>query len=242
MHLNRKKRNVKITAVALCLCMLWGVLTVQAKSYALNEISKGMVLLGGDVIAIGSNNMTICYNMLSMSAEHDASGVIFDTADGASEMTIRSGAWKVTDYNSHDYVMCLMPVEKGGGGSEEHYYSSWTVVTPSTLKNPGTMQGICIDHGDTSPVKELDFSTLMKDMEKQIKAAPENATLTFANPAYNALSKEVMEALRERGDVTFVFQFMYEDEEIQIRIPAGQADANGHEYYGPKFLKGTYGV
>lgn len=65
----------------------------------------------------------------------------------------------------------------------------------------------------------------MKDMEKQIKAAPENTTLTAANPACNALSKEVMEDLRERGDVTFVFQFMYEDEEVQITIPAGQADA-----------------
>lgn len=137
------------------------------------------------------------------------------------------GTWEMAAYSAADFSLYLMPDVKSGGSSRfrEHCYFNWTVVTPSTLKNPGTMQGICIDHGDTSPVKALDFSTLMKDMEKQIKAAPENTTLTAANPACNALSKEVMEDLRERGDVTFVFQFMYEDEKVQITIPAGQADA-----------------
>lgn len=259
----RRKRNKKgIVALALSFCMLFGtMLTVQAKDYSYRDIVAPNGVTGGDVelptlqtgdriLADPNDDIVLNYLKATLNTEtgfyeNEEKITSVTVKAGSGSVEILEGKWKVVGVAGYDIDMYLISGEDSGseeGSRKSSHTSSYerglkyaaqqkVVKSYSTLTNPG------ID-GNGHP---LIYSTFVKEMPNQIAAAPENGTVTFGNPTYNTLPGTVMEALQERPDVTLIFEFNYEGSARKITIPAGKADTNGYEYYGPALLINLYG-
>lgn len=258
----RRKGNKKgIMALVLGFCMLFGtVLTAQAEDTEFNVVIEDEFyyesewdfdkwlddeitpVKKSERVLTGKSGETVKitpldgYKFVHGDSDDDTKGYKFGDA------MLNDGHYNAT----YDMSCILVYVIEGDGESDHKPSGSHTssyerglkysaqakiVKTYSTLTNPG------ID-GNGHP---LIYSTFVKEMPNQIASAPENGTVTFGNPTYDTLPGTVMEALKERPDVSLVFEFNYDGSARKITIPAGKADTNGYDYYGPALLLDLYG-
>lgn len=74
-----------------------------------------------------------------------------------------------------------------------------------------------------------------------IESAADNATIVITKDmGVNYLSNSQMKALVKRGNVTLKMEYIYQGKEYSIVIPAGGAENNDIEWYGPLYLAAHY--
>lgn len=158
----------------------------------------------------------------------------------------------------------LIPVtvpEPTSSPSHEHSHE-WKVINQATDSQDGLEAYMC-SCGDIEATRVISAYGLWLDsVEQQILNAEENAVVEIKTEIWNTYSKDIMNALIERSDVTLVTTFGAGEEAVTFTIPAGACtliedeatalagsveDATGvapsveeTQWFGYQFLAGAY--
>lgn len=115
----------------------------------------------------------------------------------------------------------------------------------TTLEPTATTDGLCEYRcacGSVAASQPISYLTyIVKQILSDIKNAPANGTVTVDYDGLRCLSKVMIEALKARPDVTLIVQFTEQDVTQSFIIPAGQAPADGADWYGYYYLGALYG-
>lgn len=117
----------------------------------------------------------------------------------------------------------LIPVtvpEPTSSPSHEHSHE-WKVINQATDSQDGLEAYMC-SCGDIEATRVISAYGLWLDsVEQQILNAEENAVVEIKTEIWNTYSKDIMDALTERSDVTLVTTFGAGEEAVTFTIPAG---------------------
>lgn len=94
---------------------------------------------------------------------------------------------------------------------------------------------------EQSKEEEDTYGAAMSRLDDMIATASAGSTIEITKEMdIKSLSHDQMQALVKRGDVTLKMQYVYKDQEYSIVIPAGCAENNDIEWYGPLYLAAHY--
>ena len=86
------------------------------------------------------------------------------------------------------------------------------------------------------------FGRYRDNVASEIANAKDGATVKISRDKnINALPNDIMQALYKKQTVTLVLEYTYNDKEYTVTIPAGKAQDNAIEWYGPLYLQMYYG-
>ena len=86
------------------------------------------------------------------------------------------------------------------------------------------------------------FERYRDDLANEIANAKDGATIKITRDKnINALPNDVMKALYKKQTVALELEYTFEGNEYTVTIPAGKAEDNAIEWYGPLYLQMRYG-
>lgn len=86
------------------------------------------------------------------------------------------------------------------------------------------------------------FEQYRADLAEQIANAKDGSTIKISRDKnVNALPNDIMQALYKKQTVALELEYTYNDKEYTVTIPAGKAENNAIEWYGPLYLQMRYG-
>ena len=127
------------------------------------------------------------------------------------------------------------------GGCEHHY--EWTVTTEPTGTEDGVSSYMCTSCGDITARQPISANVVIRNnLLASIKNAEAGATVTFNNKAWLCYPQYVLDALKEKGNVSLKTDFTYEGVNYSFIIPAGSDYTNLEQadFYGFMYLLGAF--
>lgn len=86
------------------------------------------------------------------------------------------------------------------------------------------------------------FGRYRDNVASEIANAKDGATVKISRDKnINALPNDIMQALYKKQTVALELEYTFEDNEYTVTIPAGKAEDNAIEWYGPLYLQMRYG-
>lgn len=86
------------------------------------------------------------------------------------------------------------------------------------------------------------FQRYRDNLASEIANAKDGAIIKITrDKEINALPNDIMQALYKKQTVALVLEYTYNDKEYTVTIPAGKAQDNAIEWYGPLYLQMYYG-
>ncbi len=130
----------------------------------------------------------------------------------------------------------------GSRGCEHQY--EWSTTTEPTETADGVSSYICISCGDVKAKQPISADVAIRNsLLASIKNAEAGTTVTFDNKAWLCYPQYVLDALKEKGDVSLKTDFTYEGQNYSFTIPAGSDYTNLEQadFYGFMYLLGAFG-
>lgn len=124
----------------------------------------------------------------------------------------------------------------------EHYYE-WRTTTEPTETADGVTSYICISCGDIKESQPISANVaIRKDLLESIKNAEAGTTVTFDNKAWSCYPQYVLDALKEKGNISLKTDFTYEGNNYSFIIPSGSDYTNLEQadFYGFMYLFGAF--
>lgn len=154
---------------------------------------------------------------------------------GASMTTIT----KQEDTDSDDSVSTD---SVSSGGKCEHHYE-WTVTTEPTETADGVSSYQCIYCGGIIASQPVSADVAVREnLLTSIKNAEAGSTVTFDSKDWLCYPQYVLDALKERGDISLKTNFTYGGINYSFTIPAGSEYMNLEQadFYGFMYLFGAF--
>lgn len=86
------------------------------------------------------------------------------------------------------------------------------------------------------------FESYREDLCRQIADAKDGTTFTITRDKnINALPNDIMKALYAKKTVALKLEYTFEGKDYTVTIPAGKAENNDIQWYGPLYLQMRYG-
>lgn len=109
-----------------------------------------------------------------------------------------------------------------------------------------------VDHFSTFAIAEVEttgaegtdnaFGRYRDNVASEIANAKDGATVKISRDKnINALPNDIMQALYKKQTVALELEYTFEGNEYTVTIPAGKAEDNAIEWYGPLYLQMRYG-
>ena len=109
-----------------------------------------------------------------------------------------------------------------------------------------------VDHFSTFAIAEVEttgaegsdnaFERYRDSIANEIANAKDGATVKITRDKnINALPNDIMQALYKKQTVALELEYTFEGNEYTVTIPAGKAEDNAIEWYGPLYLQMRYG-
>lgn len=215
---------------------------------------------------MGSGSLTVTYNngntetvvydlwrgeqINNVSASQSADAVIYKII-GSGQMQ----AWNVykesgsSDWKSYDPGTLTKVTEDkkantGSSGSDrkcEHHYE-WRTITEPTETADGVSSYICTFCGKTEASAPISADVAIRNsLLASIKNAEAGTTVIFDNK-WHCYPQYVLDALKEKGNVSLKTNFTYEGKNYSFTIPAGSDYTNLEQadFYGFMYLLGAF--
>lgn len=131
----------------------------------------------------------------------------------------------------------------GSGYKCEHHYE-WIVTTEPAETEDGESSYVCTSCGDIQGRQPVSASVVIrKKLLASIKNAEAGTTVTFDNKSWLCYPQYVLDALKEKGDVSLKTDFTYKGINYSFTIPAGSDYTNLEQadFYGFMYLLGAFG-
>ena len=245
--MEKKQMKTRITgllALALAFMMLFSnSLPVMAATYNGKTVQIGTEVVGGDVINVYSGSIAVYI---------DGNQVYEYMTGDASSYTVPAGTYEVSDRTHSEvgqyslysvYLTCLIPpapvtphvhiwevkevLQAADADTDAH--GAWACACGATKNEaiPGT-----------------GFATFLEDSCDKILNAEENSTVEIETDIWCSLKSDVIEAIKEREDLTVKVTMSYEGEEYLLVFPAGRDMSLLEEadWYGVLYLNQFFGV
>ena len=119
------------------------------------------------------------------------------------------------------------------GGLEEikHIYNASATFAIAEANNTATAEGT-----------DNAFGRYRDNVASEIANAKDGATVKISRDKnINALPNDIMQALYKKQTVALELEYTFEGNEYTVTIPAGKAEDNAIEWYGPLYLQMRYG-
>lgn len=132
------------------------------------------------------------------------------------------------------------PASSGSGCN--HSYE-WSITTDPTETMDGESSYVCTFCGDIKARQPVSAYVVIKDkLLASIKNAEAGATVTFDNNSWLCYPQYVLDALKEKGDVSLKTDFTYGGNNYSFTIHAGSDYTNLEEadFYGFMYLLGEF--
>lgn len=129
------------------------------------------------------------------------------------------------------------------GGKCEHQYV-WSITTEPTETADGVSSYMCTFCGDVKATQPISADVAIRNsLLASIKNAEAGATVTFDNKAWLCYPQYVLDALKEKGDISLKTDFTYEGQNYSFTIPSGSDYTNLEQadFYGFMYLFGAFG-
>lgn len=133
-----------------------------------------------------------------------------------------------------------VPVSSGGGC--DHFYE-WSITTEPTETTDGESSYMCIYCKNIKAKQPVSAdAAIRKTLLASIKNAEAGTTVTFDNKAWLCYPQGVLDALKEKGDVSLKTDFTYGGNNYSFTIPAGSDYTNLEQadFYGFMYLLGAF--
>ncbi|MBD5549136.1 MAG: hypothetical protein HDQ97_17410 [Lachnospiraceae bacterium] len=120
----------------------------------------------------------------------------------------------------------------------KHHYE-WTVTTEPTGTEDGVSSYMCTSCGDITARQPISANVVIRNnLLASIKNAEAGATVTFNNKAWLCYPQYVLDALKEKGNVSLKTDFTYKGANYSFIIPAGSDYTNLEQadFYGFMYL------
>lgn len=128
------------------------------------------------------------------------------------------------------------------GYSCEHHYEWETTVEPTETEN-GISAYKCSSCGDVKMSQPISANVVIRNnLLATIKNAEAGTTVTFDNKAWLCYPQYVLDALKEKGNISLKTDFTYKGINYSFIIPAGSDYANLEkaDFYGFMYLCGAF--
>ena len=124
----------------------------------------------------------------------------------------------------------------------DHLYE-WTITTEPTETADGESSYVCTFCGDIKARQPVSADVVIREkLLASIKNAGAGTTVTFDNKSWLCYPQYVLDALKEKGDVSLKTDFTYGGTNYSFTIPAGSDYTNLEQadFYGFMYLYGAY--
>lgn len=137
-----------------------------------------------------------------------------------------------------------------------HYlYGTFEAIKPYYNAEDDTLT-FAVDHFSTFAIAEAEntaaatttegagnaFERYRDNIAREITDAKDGTTIKIRRDEnINALPNDIMKALYKKQTVTLELEYTFEGKEYTVTIPAGKAEDNDIEWYGPLYLQMRYG-
>lgn len=130
----------------------------------------------------------------------------------------------------------------GSGYKCEHNYE-WSITTEPTETADGVSSYMCTSCGDIKAKQPISANVVIRNnLLAAIKNAEAGSTVTFDNKAWLCYPQYVLDALKEKGNISLKTDFTYKGINYSFIIPAGSDYANLEkaDFYGFMYLCGAF--
>lgn len=128
-------------------------------------------------------------------------------------------------------------------GKCAHNYE-WVTTTEPTETSDGVSSYRCMHCGDVQGSQPISkYLVVRNNLLADIKNAKAGATVTYNNKELLCYQQCVLDALKEKGDVSLRTDFTYKGVKYSFTIPAGSDYSNLEQadFYGFMYLLGAFG-
>ncbi|MBQ9135828.1 MAG: hypothetical protein IJX66_07035 [Lachnospiraceae bacterium] len=237
--MEKKQMKTRITgllALALAFMMLFSnSLPVMAAEYDVcdEDLSIGDEVVGGDVIEAGSGGLVV---YIDGNMVHEYLGTT------GSSYTVPAGPYQVSDYREANviyYVYLTTPTPHvhiwevkevlKAADADTDAHGAWTCACGAT-KNEA--------------IPNTGFATFLEDSCDEILNAEENSTVEIDTGIWGSLRDDVIEAIKEREDLTVKITLTHEKEQYLLVFGPDRDMSMLEEadWYGVLYLNQFFGV
>lgn len=124
----------------------------------------------------------------------------------------------------------------------DHFYE-WTITTEPTETANGESSYVCTFCGDIKARQPVSADVVIREkLLASIKNAQAGTTVAFNNKSWLCYPQYVLDALKEKGDVSLKTDFTYGGINYSFTIPAGSDYTNLEQadFYGFMYLLGAF--
>lgn len=128
----------------------------------------------------------------------------------------------------------------------EHNWE-WIQIQAATDAQDGVEAMCCTEcgqQGESRTIVSSAYGVFCGETKDKITGATENATVEMETEIWSSLPKSVMDAIKERRDLTVNLTLTYQNKEYPLSIPAGydMSVLEEADWYGVLYLNQFFGV
>ena len=166
--------------------------------------------------------------------------------------------FKTGDYEKHSFTIPIaisVKVPEGVDGSKAvifHFAASGLEAIAPIYNSADNTLTFAVKELSTFAIAEAEatgaegsdnaFERYRGNIANEIANAKDGATIKITRDKnINALPNDIMKALYKKQTVALELEYTFEGKEYTVTIPAGKAEDNAIEWYGPLYLQMRYG-
>lgn len=165
--------------------------------------------------------------------------------------------WTVERVNNTEYHVTLKPKSTSSAApgepapekeEDKHEHNwEWIQIQAATDAQDGVEAMCCTEcgqQGESRTIVSSAYGVFCGETKDKITGAAENATVEMETEIWSALPKSVMDAIKERRDLTVNLTLTYQNKEYPLSIPAGydMSVLEEADWYGVLYLNQFFGV
>lgn len=169
------------------------------------------------------------------------------------EISLKAGDYAVTSLSIPVAVTIEAPAGVDGSkavifhfvdGKQEEIKPIYNASANTLTFTVNHFSTFAIAEAETTGTEDSDnaFERYRDNIASEITNAKDGATVKISRDKnINALPNDIMQALYKKQTVALELEYTFEGNEYTVTIPAGKAEDNAIEWYGPLYLQMRYG-
>ncbi|MBP3604944.1 MAG: hypothetical protein J6J79_12440 [Lachnospiraceae bacterium] len=257
------KKLMKLGSLLVTLSLLLSVMpgmSVQAATGYDSHLTVGQILYPGDTITVNGHSGLVIY-IDNVDRDDRIVNKVFTVEQGEQfevkekEESLRGDAGHIVYvFRLATYTPTSSTPDNNTNASnapekeDKHEHNwEWIQIQAATDAQDGVEVMCCTEcgqQGETRKIANSAYGMFCNATADKISKAAENATVEMETEIWSALPKSVMDAIKERRDLTVNLTLTYQNKEYPLSIPAGydMSVLEEADWYGVLYLNQFFGV
>jgi len=261
------KKGSLLIVWSLLLAMMFGM-SVHATEYDLDytgTLTEGQILYPGDKLKMDASMLyfkiyidgheaqnriveetSIRHVFTVAQGEHfKVVNIIYDGSGYAGGKNVYLATYTPTSSTPDNNTNASNAPEKEEDKHEHNW--EWIQIQAATDAQDGVEAMCCTEcgqQGESRTIVSSAYGVFCGETKDKITGATENATVEMETEIWSSLPKSVMDAIKERRDLTVNLTLTYQNKEYPLSIPAGydMSVLEEADWYGVLYLNQFFGV